>query len=324
MAAINVTKIDAQTVNSKMEKLDDSNATTTHNTTSAATTATTTSKTSEMKQDSESKSDPKSSKKVNKYSEFTSIYGFYCSYNRRIDSLHSRHNSLEEANRAVKSFLENTKRQYPDMYTSIYNHSPFEAFASFDISGITYFSVKEIEITKCHLDELKVIARRENVSVTRKSKKQLLAILEPIIYHKKHQNRGEDIDIKHCKQCQSEHVEEYMKYQRERANDPMVKEQKSMRQMYRGSLVNALTENKVKRQYGLTFEDLREGIVSEQAETTETAKSQKKSQKKRGREVLEADIESVSVPKKRKLNHIRNSREVDCAGTQSEVQRLLR
>ena len=359
MAAINVTKNDDSTTNSKIEESDDSNQSNAASTTSTATTATTTSTTSKMKQDSESKSEDKSSKKRGKYSEFTSIYGFYLAIDRRKDSLHSRHNTLEEANCAAKSFLEDIKRRYPDLFCSIYNQSPFEAWTS-RFEGTAYLSVKEIEITKCQLDELKVIARRENVSVTRKSKKQLLAILEPIIFHKKHLNEGREIDVRHCKQCQTEHVEEYKKYQKERENNPMVKELKLMEKMYRGTLVNAITENQVRRQYGLTHEDLREGIVSEQlhfmrrctfgnyywkfekaevirfarkkkmekeqkrkdevmekegkiedAETAETAKSLKKSQKKRGRETLKSDSESVSVPKKRKLKHVRNDKEVD-------------
>ena len=70
-----------------------------------------------------------------------------------------------------------------------------------------------------------------------------------------HVNEGREIDIKQCKQCQTEHVDEYKKYQKERENDPVVKEQKSMEKMYRGTLVNAITENQVRRQYGLTFED---------------------------------------------------------------------
>ena len=272
-----MTNNEAQKTDSKMQKSDHSDATTTTSTTSTATIATitsttTTSTTSEMKQDPESKS----TKKPLKYSEFTSIYGMYCSYNDRGNSLLSRHKSLEDANRAAEAFFENTKRQNAiesgrDFaaleHTEIHCESPFRAFTTLGGCNSTcYITVKEIGIKECHLPELKVIARRENVFVARKSKEQLMAILEPIIHHKKHQNNwGKDIDIKHCKQCQSEHVEEYQKYIE---NDPIAREERSMKKMYRKSVVNGITQNQVERQYGLTFEDLKEGIVTEQLHFT--------------------------------------------------------
>eukprot|EP01084_Bolivina_argentea_P042134 77727_1 len=127
---------------------------------------------------------------------------------------------------------------------------------------ITY-TVCELEIDECNLAALKRIALREDINIYRKSKKELKALLIPIITHKKHLNRYQKTDLAGCELCISGKANEYDAKQLEQENNPNTIKAKAINKMYRKTMSNPIKESQVMKEYGLSHDDLEKAVIAQ-------------------------------------------------------------
>eukprot|EP01083_Nonionella_stella_P045311 121750_1 len=227
--------------------------------------------TTDTKANTETKEEEKhkSGFKTGKYSPFTGFYGVFQTIGSATNkSCVSRHDTSSSANQSAIELFESFRARCGEGFgcEDIMGNDPFHAFATIGLGSNTlWIEVKELELEKCLLPQLKQIANREGVDMSmHKGKKRLFQKLKPLIEHKKHLNRYDDFDFARCDLCKVNHPELYAKYQEEQARNPLVVRHKLINNMYRKTMRNPIKESEVTSTYGLDPDELEKAVIAQE------------------------------------------------------------
>eukprot|EP01084_Bolivina_argentea_P005344 10095_1 len=228
--------------------------------------ATETKETKETKEADEKVKKHKSGFKSGRFSKFTDVFGVFVAFGGRSKgSCFSRHQSLEDANKAGKKTYESYCADKSSSDESIFCDSPFSGFIILGYgSNTASISVEEIDIDKCQMSELKNLAQKNNISYNSSTRKSdLLQLIKPIIQHKIHLNRYKDVDYLNCNYCKTNNKKGYDIFIEERNKNPTIVKFNAMNKMYNKSLLDPIKERDVKSKYCLTENDLEEAVIAQ-------------------------------------------------------------